>query len=82
MGDMDFTSVRHVSKDHIVIVPAPGWTATVFDIRGGGGPVEATVVKDDGTETIVLLIEAPGVGRKMTIEREIGGFINIRYSDE
>jgi hypothetical protein len=80
MGDMDYTSVRHVSKDHIVILPAPGWSMTLFDAHGEDA-IEATVVRDDGTETILLLIAAPGPGRTMSIERETGGFINIRYSD-
>lgn len=77
-GDMEFTSVRHVSKDHIVIAPAQNWTVTFFKIEANA--VEALVT--DGEETIRLLIQPPGPGRGMTIERSPGGFVDIRYFDE
>lgn len=78
MSDMDFTSVRHVSKDHIVIAPAKNWAVTFFKIETGA--IEALVT--DGEETIRLLFEPPGPGRGVTIERTVGGFVDVRYYDE
>ncbi len=78
MGDVAEVTVRHLSKDHVVINAEPGWSIAVFNIRDSA--VEATAT--NGEETIRLLVEAPGPGRKMSIERVGERVIHFRYTDE
>lgn len=74
-------TVRHISKDHVTIAPGKGYGVTVFNVADIG--VEAIVAADDGSETIRLLVEAPGPKRTMTIKRhEPTGIIDIIYQDK
>jgi len=74
------TTVRHVTKDHVVIMPATGYSVTVFNVSEG--VVEAVVAAADGSETIRLLVEPPGPGRTMSVRRDDFGVIDILYSDK
>lgn len=49
-------TVRHISKNKVVIRPAKGWDVTVFNIKDGKF-IEALVT--DGEETIRLRLEGP-----------------------
>lgn len=72
-------TVRHVTKDHVVIRPAPGYSVVVFNLKNGD--VEAMVASDDGSETIRLLIAGPGPDQHMAI-RTRDGVVDIRYQQK
>ena len=73
------TTVRHVTKDHVVITPAKGYTVVLFTIGKEGGDVEALVVSDDGSDTIRLLISGPGPKQTMAIRTDDEGIVSIMY---
>lgn len=75
---MSIASVRHLTKDHIRITPAAGYSVTVFNVHNG--KIEAIVSADDGSETIRLLIEAPAPGKAVALEVE-GTVVDIIYKD-
>jgi hypothetical protein len=74
------TQVRHLTKDHILIVPAANYYITTFNIGAAGGDVEALVACNDGSETIRLLIAGPAPDQKMSITRLDDGGVSIIYS--
>jgi hypothetical protein len=79
--DVSPATVRHVNKDHITISPAKGYSVTVFNVEGDGN-IEALVTANDGSETIRLLVAAPGKGRSLKIEKhEPTGIVNLIYKD-
>ena len=81
LDNLSPATVRHITRDHVHITPAKGFSVTVFSIAAAH--VEAIVVSDDGFETIRLLIEAPGPTRTMTISKhEISGDVDIIYSEK
>lgn len=73
------TTVRHITKDHILITPAKGYSVTTFNIGAPGNDVEAFVLADDGSETIRLLIAGPAADQTMAIHTEEDGVVSIRY---
>ena len=79
---MSVATVKHLSKDHVRITPAFGWSVVIFNVTTAGA--EAVVVADDGSETIRLRIAPPETGRFMNIkvghaENERG--VDIVYGD-
>lgn len=73
--------VRHINRDLITIAPAEGFSVTVFNVADAH--IEALVAADDGSETIRLLVEAPGPKRTMSIKRHAPtGIVNIEYADK
>jgi hypothetical protein len=80
--DINPATVRYISKDHITISPAKGYSVTLFNVVEGSA-VEAIVTADDGSETIRLLVAAPEPGRFMQIKKhEPTGIVNIIYQDK
>jgi hypothetical protein len=73
------TTVRHITKDHVVIHPADGYSAILFNLAGGN--VEAVIAADDGSETIRLLILGPGPTQTMRIKTEEDGTVDIMYME-
>ena len=51
-------TVRHLSKSHVVIKPAKGYTVTIFNITEGKH-IEAFVVSDDGEDSFRIRLEGP-----------------------
>lgn len=80
MSDFIPAIVRHISKDHVTIAPAKGYSVILFNVADKS--VEAVVAADDGSETIRLLVAAPGAGRSMQIKtHQPTGIVNIYYTD-
>lgn len=71
--------VRHITKNHVTIAPEIGYSVTVFNVADAH--IEAVVASDDGTETIRLLVEAPGPDRTMAIKRH-GRIVDILYAQK
>jgi len=72
------TTVRHLSKDHLMISPAPGYSVTVFNLKGGN--IEAIVAADDGTETIRLLVAGPTENQDLALQYS-GRDVNFFYTE-
>jgi hypothetical protein len=72
------TTVRHVTKDHVVITPAKGYSVVVF-IGRVGGDAEAIITSDDGNETVRLIIDGPGLNQTMSIKTDEFGVVDIVY---
>ena len=72
----DPTTIRHISKDHIVIVPASGYSVVVWQ---SAGIPEVMVSANDGSETFVLRFEPPGSDRLLATERAGDGSVHIKY---
>ena len=68
--------VRHVTKDHVVIVPGPGYSVTLFHLANN---VEA--IASNGEETIRLLVAGPGPDQTMTIRTDDLGIVHIEYTE-
>lgn len=66
-------TVRHISKDHIRITPAAGWSIVLFNVSAPGAVAEAVVTSDDGSETIRLGIAPPKVGQYMNVRVGVEG---------
>ena len=66
-------TVRHISKDHVRITPAPGWSVVLFNVSTAGAVAEAVVTSDDGSETIRLGVAAPKVGQYMNVKVGVEG---------
>jgi hypothetical protein len=62
----NIVNVRHITKNHVRIVTAPGYSVVVFNIADGS--VEAIVAADDGSETVRLKVEAPEPGLRLGIK--------------
>ena len=71
-------TVRHVSKNHVVIAPATGYSVVLFNLTDGN--VEAIVAADDGSETIRLLIAGPAANQTMSIRTDDEGMVSIIYA--
>ncbi len=54
----EIASVRHVTKNHVVIVCSVGYKVAVFNISESR-QAEAIITADDGSETIRLHLEGP-----------------------
>jgi hypothetical protein len=74
------TTVRHITKDHVVITPAKGYSVVLFTIGKVGGDIEALVVSDDGAETIRLLVAGPHADQTMAIRTSDDGTVSIMYA--
>lgn len=73
-------TVRHASKNHVVITPAEGYSVVLFNLAEGN--VEVVVVAEDGSETIRLLVAGPGPDQSMGIDTDPKtGVVNIVYRD-
>lgn len=66
-------TVRHISKDHVRITPAAGWSVMLFNVSTTGAIAEAVVIADDGSETIRLGIAPPKVGQYMNVKVGVEG---------
>jgi hypothetical protein len=74
-------TVRHLTKDHVVIRPTSAYSVTTF-ISAQNGVIEAIVTANDGSETIRLLVAAPEPGRMVKVEKdEKTGDVDIIYKD-
>ena len=76
------TTVRHITKDHVVITPAKGYFMATFKIGNAGGDVEVIVASDDGLEAIRLLVAGPGPDQTMTIGTDDNGVVDILYLEK
>lgn len=74
---MPSATVRPISRDRYMIVPAPGITIVVF--RNHDGSADAMVMNKDRTETTRLRIEPPEAGRELAIVRNEDGAIEVIY---
>lgn len=72
-------TVRHVSKNHVVIAPATGYSVVLFNLTDGN--VEAIVSADDGSETIRLLVAGPDGNQTMSIKTLDNGIVDIVYTE-
>lgn len=76
--DLSPATIRHISKDHITISPAKGYSVVLFNLHDGN--VEAIVAAHDGSETIRLLVAGPGPDQNMAIKTHaISGIVDIFY---
>jgi hypothetical protein len=75
------TTVRHVSRNHVVISPATGYSVVVFNIAAGAD-LEAIVISDDGMETIRLLVAGPEAHQTMGIKTNEFGVVDIIYTEK
>lgn len=75
---MSIATVRHITRDHVRITPAAGYSVVVF--KTIGRDLDAIVAADDGGETIRLRIEAPGSNKLMSIEMS-NECVDIHYQD-
>lgn len=74
-------TVRHISRDHITIAPAKGYSVTVWSVTDTD--LEAFVTADDASETIRLRLELPGPGRTVAIKRhEPTGITDVIYAEK
>ena len=73
------TTVRHITKDHVVITPAKGYFTARFNIGKEGGDVEVIVASDDGLEAIRLLVAGPSPDQTMSIGTDDDGVVDIFY---
>jgi hypothetical protein len=81
MADNSAATVRHLSKDHIVIAPGKGYSVTVFTLgQVAGGDVEALVAADDGSETIRLLVAGPREDQAMMLRTRADRAVSIIYT--
>ena len=76
------TTVRHITKDRVVITPARGYSVVLFTIGKGGGDIEALVVSDDGSDTIRLLVAGPADSQTMSLKSDEFGVVEIIYSEK
>lgn len=77
---MSIAIVKHLTKDHVRITPAAGYSVVVFNVSGSD--VEAVVAADDGSETIRLTVAAPGSGRTLAITTKDGNVVDLIYQDK
>lgn len=71
-------TVRHITKNHVTIIPAKGWSVTVFNLTDRD--VEAIVAADDGSEVIRLLVAGPSESQTMSI-KTTNGVVDIVYTE-
>jgi len=72
---MSIATVKHLTKNHVQITPAEGYSVILM---GKSGNLEAIVAADDGSETIRLRIEPAAAG--YTMSAKVGyRVVDIRY---
>ena len=76
------TTVRHITKDHVVITPAKDYFIATFKIGSLGGNVEVIVASNDGLEAFRLLVAGPSPDQTMTIGTDDDGVVDILYLDK
>lgn len=76
---MSIATVRHVTKDHVIITPEQGYSVIMFK---GADAIEAIVASDDGQETIRLRVEKPKVGQKIWFKACENGAVEITYTPD
>ena len=74
------TTVRHITKNHVVITHAMGYSVVTFKLAEGN--VEVIVASDDGLEAIRLLVAGPADNQTMTIGTDDDGVVDILYLEK
>jgi hypothetical protein len=77
---MSIAIVSHISRDQVHIQPEKGYMVAIFTV-GSGSDIEATVLAEDGSETVRLKIDAPPPGRKVRIRNNDDGSFDVIYQD-